>query len=335
MPTEIVAELAQGFEGRPEVARLLVLAAARAGADAAKFQLVYADELATPDYVHYQLFRSLELPYEEWERVSLLGADEGIQVWFDVFGEQSLALAERLGAGAVKLHGSDTANEGMLVRVASSTVPRIVLGAGGADLDEIEVALRLLGRKQVVLMLGFQAYPTAEADNQVARVRALAERFRGRGGLEIGFADHADTAFPSAALPAAVAIGAGASMIEKHLTLGRAVRLEDHESALGPDEFADFCSAVRSCDAIFGQFGPGNDMGMSAAERAYRLKIRRHVIASRDLPSGHVVSAADVMLRRTGCETAIRDIRDAYGRTLGVAVARHAAITPDSFGDAP
>jgi N,N'-diacetyllegionaminate synthase len=163
----------------------------------------------------------------------------------------------------------------------------------------------------------------------VARVRALAERFRGTTGLTIGFADHADTSFPSTVLPAALAIGAGASMVEKHLTLGRAVRLEDHESALGPDEFASFCAAVRSCDALFGRFGSGKDMGMSDAERAYRLKIRRHVIASRDLPAGHVVSAEDVMLRRSGCDAAIRDIRDAYGRALGVAVARHAPITPD------
>ena len=49
MQIEIIAELAQGFEGRPEQARLLIKAAASAGADAAKYQLVYADELATPD----------------------------------------------------------------------------------------------------------------------------------------------------------------------------------------------------------------------------------------------------------------------------------------------
>ncbi|VUX54991.1 protein of unknown function [uncultured Woeseiaceae bacterium] len=48
MQLEIIAELGQGFEGKPEQARLLINAAAKAGADAAKYQLVYADELATP-----------------------------------------------------------------------------------------------------------------------------------------------------------------------------------------------------------------------------------------------------------------------------------------------
>jgi N,N'-diacetyllegionaminate synthase len=66
MQIEIIAELAQGFEGRPEQARLLMKAAASAGADAAKYQLVYADELATPDYKYYDLFRSLEMPDDVW-----------------------------------------------------------------------------------------------------------------------------------------------------------------------------------------------------------------------------------------------------------------------------
>ena len=49
MNIEIIAEIAQGFEGKPEQSRLLIKAASAAGANAVKFQLVYADELATPD----------------------------------------------------------------------------------------------------------------------------------------------------------------------------------------------------------------------------------------------------------------------------------------------
>ena len=55
MKVEIIAEMAQGFEGSFNQAKLLVKAAASAGANAVKFQLVYADELATNDYLHYNL----------------------------------------------------------------------------------------------------------------------------------------------------------------------------------------------------------------------------------------------------------------------------------------
>src|SRR3990170_2917962 len=90
---EIIAELAQGFEGNLEQARLLLKAAAAAGADAAKYQLVYADELAAADYTHYELFRSLEMPDAAWQQLAREAAALGIQLQVDIFGRRSLDLA--------------------------------------------------------------------------------------------------------------------------------------------------------------------------------------------------------------------------------------------------
>ena len=59
MSIEIIAEVAQGYEGDRTLAKMLARGSMRAGADAVKFQLVFADELATPDYQHYKLFKSL------------------------------------------------------------------------------------------------------------------------------------------------------------------------------------------------------------------------------------------------------------------------------------
>ena len=58
---EIIAEIAQGYEGDTKLTELLTIGANATGADAVKYQLVYADELATPDYKYYELFRSLEM----------------------------------------------------------------------------------------------------------------------------------------------------------------------------------------------------------------------------------------------------------------------------------
>src|SRR5687767_1646246 len=66
----IIAELAQGYEGKPQQAMALLDAAAQAGADAAKFQLVYAEELATPDYQHFALFKKLEMADDVWAELS-------------------------------------------------------------------------------------------------------------------------------------------------------------------------------------------------------------------------------------------------------------------------
>lgn len=313
----VIAELAQGFEGRPEQARLLMRAAAAAGADAAKYQLVYADELATPDYKHYELFKSLEMPDAVWEGLAAYAAELGVGLQLDIFGPRSLRLAERIGASAIKLHGTDIANRGLLVEVARSTTPRVLLGAGGSHADELEAALGILSGKPVVVLLGFQGYPTPDETNHIGRVSRLVERFRvAHPDVSIGFADHAAPGSPLRYALAAAAIGAGATVLEKHLTLGRGMQLEDHESALNPDEFAEFVQVARACASAIGAPSAANDFGMSEAEKGYRTMIRRHVVAGRPLRKGQALAPSDLSLKRTSAEHPITALGDVYGRTL-------------------
>lgn len=330
---EIIAELAQGFEGKPEQAHLMVKAAASAGADAAKFQLVYADELATPGYQYYDLFKTLEMDDQVWASLAASAAEQGIALHVDIFGTKSLALAEKTGMDTVKLHGTDVANTGFLEDVAASTVPRVLLGAGGGHRHEIEAALDILHKKKVVVLLGFQAYPTPNETNQIARVAHLVSAFKERAGdIEIGFADHAP---PTEALRyalAATAIGAGARVVEKHLTLGQVMKLEDHESALNPDEFVEFCQTVRGCAEAFGTCMPAEDFGMSESENSYRHAIRRHVIASRDLEEGTVLEPADLVLKRSASETPLMDIQSAYGKVLKVSKPANQPIEISDIG---
>ena len=193
----IIAEIAQGFEGKPEQSKLLMKAAASAGADAAKYQLVYADELATPDYKHYELFKSLEMEDQVWHGLSNDASELGIELHLDIFGLRSLELSEKLKVGAVKLHGTDISNLGLLKAVANSNIHRVLLGAGGALAEEIDQALQILSDKEVVVLLGFQGYPTPNETNQVSRVRLLVERFvKSYPNALVGFADHADPTSP-------------------------------------------------------------------------------------------------------------------------------------------
>ena len=123
----IIAEAAQGFEGDPLLARLLVRAAARAGADAVKFQLVYADEIATPDYKYYDLFKKLEMPAGCWRQVAGEAKKEGVGLYFDVFGKKSLRMALALGAEGLKIHATDFYHD-ELIRAALNTGKSILMG---------------------------------------------------------------------------------------------------------------------------------------------------------------------------------------------------------------
>ena len=317
MKLEIIAELAQGFEGRPEQARLLVKAAATAGADAAKLQLVYADELATPDYKHYALFRTLEMADEVWAGLAASATEWGIALQLDIFGSRSLQLAERIGVGAIKLHPTDISNIELLEKVARSRVSKVLLGAGGAHSAELTRALDLLKSKQVVVLLGFQAYPTPTEDNQIARVRVMIEKLnRSHPHVVVGFADHALPDSPLRYALAATAVGAGARVLEKHLTLGQVMKLEDHESALNPDEFAEFVRVLHGCDEAIGVAGETEDFGMSESEKGYRKVIRRHVVSTRPLAKMSSLAPADLTLKRTSVENPLVDLDQAYRKRV-------------------
>lgn len=329
MTVEIIAEIAQGFEGRPEQARLLMKAAAAAGADAAKYQLVYADELATPDYKYYQLFQSLEMSDDMWKGLATYAAELSIQLHVDIFGTRSLKLAERIGVSAVKLHGTDIANIGLLNEVANSSVQKVMLGAGGAYSIELQQAIDILSAKEVVVLLGFQGYPTPNETNQIARISLLLERFgQAHHNVSVGFADHAPPESSLRYALAATAIGAGATVLEKHLTLGQVMKLEDHESALNPDEFSEFTQVIRNCAEAFGETKDVEDFRMSQAEKVYRKTIRRHVVTSRDIQKGLKIAPADLVLKRCSSENVLTDLELAYGKTLKRDLKQNTPIDP-------
>lgn len=328
MTIEIIAELAQGFEGNSEQARLLMKAAASCGASAAKYQMVYADELATPDYEHFNLFKTLEMPDNVWQGLALLASDLGIELQIDIFGIRSLYLSEKVGVKTIKLHGTDIANVGLLNEVANSSIKKVLLGAGGAYQEELDVALEILSKKQVIILLGFQGYPTLAPDNQISRVALLANKFKDSGqAVTIGFADHAEQNTPLKYALAATAIGAGAKVLEKHLTLGKAMKLEDYESALNPDEFLEFTQTMQECYSAMGESSLLEDFSMSIAEQEYRKKIRRHVVASKNLEIGAVIGPNDLALKRTSAKHVMTDMGAIYNKKLKEPVAQNLPIT--------
>lgn len=332
MGIKIIAELAQGFEGKPEQARLLMRAAANSGADAAKYQLVYADELATPDYKYYDLFKSLEMADSVWIGLAEYAVELNIELHLDVFGSKSLNLAEQIGVKTIKLHGTDISNIGLLNLVGHSSIPNILLGAGGAHASELKRALEILQNKQVCVFAGFQGYPTPTDSNQISRIGVYANSLgKFHPNVVIGFADHADPTDPLRYALPAVALGAGATVFEKHLTLGKSMKLEDFEAALNPDEFQEFTRILRDCYSALGQPVESEDYGMSESEEGYRKMIRRHVVTASNLESGQVLEPKHLVLKRTSSENFITDINSVYDRRLANGIAQNSAVTPSDI----
>jgi N,N'-diacetyllegionaminate synthase len=315
----IIAEIASAHEGDPVLCSRLIRLAAGTGADAVKLQIFHRDTLMSRFHPRYESFGQIEIAPQEWRRLLGEAAATGADVVVEAFDERSLMLAEETkSVSAYKLPTSDIGNPEFL-RLMGRTGKPVMLGVGGARDSEITAAIEVVrgaGAGRVVLMHGFQAYPTKIEDTRLARLSALARAF---AGVALGYADHADAEDRELArmLPA-MAFAAGATVIEKHITDARSRHGRDRYSALNPDEFLDFVRTMRRLAAAIGR----GDDALSAAEDNYRREMKRQAVAARGLAPGATLSQGDVAFKRTNrAGLSHGEIQDLGARKLAVAKA--------------
>lgn len=316
----VVAELAQSYEGSFAGAEALIRAAASAKADAVKFQVFSADELAVPSYQHYELFQKLEFTAAQWDNLFGLARNLKLLVFADVLGLDGLKMLDALHIDGLKIHASDILNIPLLEAVGRTGRPAF-LSCGGSTYGEISEAIRVLreaGSKSLCLLHGFQASPTAPEDSRFLCLKALRRSFE----VPVGYADHIDAGHPLARQWPLIALGVGVEVIEKHLTLNRSDQKEDYISALNPYEFAQMVEWIRLGEAGLGRA----DFDLTPAETAYRQGFRKRVVAAHTLEAGRTLTLADVALKRVPGDFGLSDLRAAIGGTLVRAVSQHAPI---------
>lgn len=313
----IIAEIAQGYEGSRKLVELYVKAACSAGADAIKFQIFYADELALPDYKYYELFKNLELPLEVWENAVKEAHNKRIEFYSDVLGTESLKQLQAIHADGYKIHTTDINNTKLLKEVAK-TNKKVFLSTGGCDLPEIDGAVEILGATDFTLMHGFQAEPTFPQDNNLNKIKLLKERY----GRPIGFQDHTAGGDGLVTYVPFIALGLGATVLEKHLTLSRIAEIEDCISALTAEEFTAWVKVIRKAQVCLGK----ERWGLTRKENEYKSKVKRAVCSSREIKKGETLSENDIILKRTGNANAIYDADEVIGKRAKTIIRKNIAI---------
>lgn len=306
--TFIISEIAQTHEGSYAIAESLVRAAAAAGVDAVKMHVFTADELAVPKYKHYQLLKQLEWPQERWRDIIAFSHELGVQFFTDVLGQQSLEVVINNGVDGIKIHGTDMRNTRLLRLFAEVDLP-MMLAIGGGTMEEIDHAIDILrsrGRKSpIVLMHGIQSYPTLVEHTNLNKMRFFKDKY----DLPVGYADHIDGGSKLNTALCATAVGMGASVIEKHITLSRALKMEDYESALSPDDLVEFVTRIRGLDRAMGDYSDS----LNDAEQTYRKETRKQLVAAVPIERGKVIGEQDVALRRVDSNNASLDVDDVVG----------------------
>jgi N,N'-diacetyllegionaminate synthase len=297
---EIVAEVAQGYLGKFDLCKTYILSSAKAGANAVKFQLVYADELATKDYKYYKLFKSLEIKFNDWKKLKKIAKQNNVDIYFDIFGKKSLSVAENLGVKGIKVHPTDLTNYNLLKEVHRSKINKIIIGVGGFPKNDILKAVQIVknSNNKICIMHGFQGYPTLNQDNDLGRVLYLKNFYNYDKHINYGFADHVLPSQSNSHLASVLAVGIGCTVIEKHITISKVLKMEDYESAYNPDEFKDFISIIRESEMIINRKNL-NKFKLSKKEKKYSSAIIRNFIAIRNIKKNSILKNHMFNLKRS------------------------------------
>ncbi len=295
MSTYIIAEMACSHDGQMDLARTIIDAAGSAGADAIQFQIWNLRAKLVPQHPDFEKESKIELSPDQWAELADYVRENHPQmdIIACVYERSSVDVAMKIGAAAFKIHTADLSNP-HLIRYVAETQKRIDLSVGGSTLDEIAAAvnwIREAGNEQIWMMYGIQNFPTPTSDLHLRYMRKLRDLFE----LPLGYQDHSDPESPDSFYVPACAQGLGVDIQEKHITHDRSKKGIDHEAALNPDEFAEFCRMVRMLDAALGIPVP---KPFTDEEIKYRKYAKKSIVAARDLSAGETIGDDDVRFMR-------------------------------------
>jgi N-acetylneuraminate synthase len=272
-PCYIVAEIGINHNGDVELAKKLIDAAAQAGCDAVKFQKrtpelavpkdQWAKERDTPwgrmPYIDYK--RRIEFGEAEYRDIDAHCRKASLPWFASPWDEPSVDFLERFGVPCHKIASASLTDGPLLDRIAATGKP-IILSTGMSTMEEIDAAVRRLPKERLVILHSTSTYP---AKNEELNLRCIA-MLRERYAVPVGYSGH------EVGLQASLAaVTLGACMLERHITMDRAMWGTDQAASVEPGGFQRL---VRDVRIIEGAMGDGVKR-VYEGEIPMRQKLRR------------------------------------------------------------
>ncbi len=298
-PCFIIAEAGSNHNGNVEHAISLIDVAAEAGADAVKFQLFRAGKLypkgaGQSDYLNldrsiYDIIAEMELPYEWLPGLAAHCQEKDIIFLSSAFDEESV---DRLDpyVPAYKVASYEMTHIPLIRHIAGKGKP-VLVSTGTANLEEVEETVEAFlqtGNRDLMLMQCTASYPAPLDSLNVRAIVTMKEAFQ----VPVGLSDHSRD--PLVGPLAAVSLGA--NLVEKHFTLSNRLPGPDHAFALEPHELGTMVRQIREVEQALGS----GKKAVQAVEGELRGFARRSIFATQDIPTGEVLSAANVAVLRCG-----------------------------------
>ena len=327
----VIAEAGVNHNGDASLAHQLIDAAVPTGADAIKFQTFSPEMLVSPTAgtTPYQrnraasddqrtLLEALTLPRSAWSELQAHAHEVGLEFLSTPFDVGSAELLIDLGVPALKVPSGELTNLPFIRALSQLGVP-LLISTGMATDQEVAAAVdAAASAPSLALFHCVTAYPAPLEECNLRAIPAMMESY----GVPVGWSDHT-----LGSVSALGAVAVGASLLEKHFTLDRALPGPDHAASLEPNDLADY---VRETKALARALGDGVKRRQPCEEDNAPL-VRRSWHAAVDLRPGDLATSETVLLLRP--EGGIPPAVAIHGRRVTRFVPAGTAITEADLAD--
>lgn len=312
---KIIAETASNHMGEMSYLKELSLASKDAGSDLVTVQVLDLEAFVTPyDKLSYPNFVKVAFPQTEWINYFDWCKSQQIKVLPCVLDYPSAKMCSEQGFNAVKIHASDIVNLEYL-KYINTLFDKVFLEFGGANLLEISKALKELKNTEVVLLYGFNAYPTKIENQNLNFLETLKYLF----SCEVGFCDHS---IGNKFIPV-LAMAKSASYLEKHVTLdANNEERFDWQVSIEPSELKNMVDTINEYLPSFGE----KLREVSDSEKHFRKLVYKKIIAKRKISKGETLQIEDVNFKRSieGIESSL--LSELVGSEVKVTIEENSVI---------
>ena len=302
----IIAEAGVNHNQSLDWALQLVDVAVECGADVVKFQTFKAEEVVTEEgeMASYQqknmgkqinqreMLRDLELPEDFYPHIiERCRQREVLFMSTPHGGKKSVDFLESLGVKAYKVGSGDLTNYILLDKIAKTGKP-VILSSGMANLAEVKDAInfvRAKGNNQIVMLHSTTNYPTPLEEVNLLAMKTMMREL----DVPVGYSDNGIEGIEVAIMAAAL----GAAIYECHFTIDKTLPGPDHIASANPEELKAKIEAIRKASIILGS--SEKTPNKSEIESMLTL-VRRSIVATEDLPAGHMLTFDDLEAKRPG-----------------------------------
>jgi N-acetylneuraminate synthase len=252
-PCYVLAEIGINHNGDTQIAQTLIDVAALAGCEAVKFQKRTVDVVYTPEELskprespfgetNGDLKRGLEFGQDEYEQIDAYCRNKPMAWTASGWDEASVDFIDHFDPPFYKIASASLTDDGLLRHTRAKGKP-VVLSTGMSTLDQIDHAVEVLGKDDLILLHCCSAYPSQYADLNLKAIPVLRERY----GVPIGYSGH-ETGIASSV----AAVVLGACMVERHVTLDRSMWGSDQAASLEPNGIMRVVRDIRLVETALG-----------------------------------------------------------------------------------